>query len=144
MQNKNYKCIPIKIENNNIILACSRIKIKESFANTTNNNTYYGVYRQRNRFSIYYYNPLKIYKVGDIVVKNLKGYLMYNEALSSGDQYGPPNKTYYIPIDYQNEATYIVGDIVNGFDGSLYVLVDAIGKSSITFAPPNEKWQKIG
>ena len=145
MQNINYKCIPVKIENNNIYLTCSQINMKESFENTvTDNNNYYGVSRQKKKFPIYYYNPLKIYKTGDIVVKNMKAYIMINESSTSGDYYAPPNNSYYVPLDYQNKAIYLVGDIVNGSDELIYVLINSIGKAGDSYAPPSDNWQEIG
>jgi hypothetical protein len=143
MQINNYNCIPIKLENDNIMLTCSQIKIKESFKNTDTSN-YYGIFRQSKKFPIYYYNPLKIYKYGDIVVKNMKAYIMAKESLGGGNVYAPPNKLYYIPLDYQNNSIYLVGDIVNGSDGLIYVLINNIGKSGDSYAPPSDNWQVLG
>jgi hypothetical protein len=87
---------------------------------------------------------LKIYKTGDIVVKNMKAYIMYNESSTSGNYDAPPNKSYYIPLDYQNKSIYIVGDIVNGSDGLIYVLINNIGKAGDSYAPPSNNWQVLG
>ena len=127
---------------------CSPIKINESFANTnsilTNINTYYGVSRQRKKFPIYYYNPLKIYNLGDIVIKNYKAYIMYNENGGSGDGFSPPRTANYVVLDYQNDAIYQIGDIVNGSNGEIYILNEFIGQAGSSFAPPNNKWKVMG
>lgn len=148
MQINNYTCIPIQTQNNNIILMCSSMKINESFADTnpiiTNINIYYGVSRQRKKFPIYYYNPLKIYNLGDIIIKNYKAYLMYNENGGSGSGFAPPRSVNYVSLDYQNDAVYQIGDIVNGSDGEIYILIDFIGQAGASFAPPSNKWKVMG
>jgi hypothetical protein len=144
MQINNYNCIPIKLKNDNIMLTCSPIKMKESFKNTIDSTNYYGVFRQMKKFPIYYYNPLKIYKVGDIVVRNMKAYIMTKESSSSGNDYAPPNQSYYVPLDYQNNSFYLVGDIVNGSDGYIYVLISHTGKADNSNGPPSNNWQVLG
>ena len=135
LKKANFSCAPMynQTQNNKVMgYLCSSSKNIETFAD-------------EEPATPELFDVSKVYKKGDVVIRDNKAYVMIDGIGEAGAVWGPPRENNWALLNYDDKKIYKKGEVVNGSDGKIYKMIDAIGEAGEGYAPPRENnWAQLG